>query len=76
MNIHAPEKCLVCGAGWIGGHCSPGDPMQDGLRIFFWCGASMSVKPVGAVDGIFHILFKNCWAEKMTKEEVKGSPNG
>lgn len=39
-----PEKCLICGAPWIGGCGVPGARYpKAGLRVFFDCGASMSV---------------------------------
>ena len=39
-----PEKCQICGAPWIGGCGVPGKRYpKAGLRVFFDCGASMSV---------------------------------
>lgn len=39
-----PEKCLICGAPWIGGCGVPGARYpKPGLRVFFDCGASMSI---------------------------------
>ena len=41
--IKCPEKCLVCGAEWQGGSVQPGEPVVDGLRSFYNCGASLSI---------------------------------
>lgn len=39
-----PEKCLICGAPWLGGCAVPGTRYpRAGLRVFFRCGASMSI---------------------------------
>ncbi len=57
--IKVPENCLACGAPWSGGHEVPGQMMREGLRVFYECGASMSVKN-GSVEGVRNILFKNC----------------
>lgn len=38
------DKCLICGAPWKGGCGKPGDRYPKlGLRVFYDCGASMSV---------------------------------
>lgn len=39
-----PEKCWICGAPWMGGCGVPGARYpKAGLRVFFDCGASMSI---------------------------------
>ncbi len=63
--IKVPEKCLICGSEYMGGHETPSSIMREGLRVFYQCGASMSVKILS--DGVFQILFKNCQA---TNREV------
>ncbi len=52
--IKCPEKCLVCGADWNGGSVKPGEPMGEGKRVFYECGASMSV-----TDG-YGVIIKGC----------------
>lgn len=75
--VRCPLHCLVCGALYQGGHALPGAKMKEGLRVFFGCGASMSVK---ALDGEFvkiveyltispyQILFKNCCSEETNEQ--------
>lgn len=67
MTILVPAKCLRCGAKWTGGHEVPGKPMKFGLRVFYDCGASMSVKRLRW--GCCSILFKNCQGGNDGKEE-------
>lgn len=59
--IKVPAKCLCCGAEYQGGHQLPEKPMKEGLRVFYQCGASMSVKVL--FEGVYQILFKNCCKE-------------
>jgi len=59
--LKAPSHCFICGSQYSGGHVLPGEKMKDGLRIFFGCGASMSVKIL--VPSVYSILFKNCGSE-------------
>jgi hypothetical protein len=56
--IKVPDKCLICKSKWIGGHQKPGKAMTLNLRVFYECGASMSIMEV--YDGCYLILFKNC----------------
>jgi len=56
--IKVPSKCLICGSEYIGGHEWIAEPMKEGLRVFFKCGASMSVRVI--MEGVYKILFKNC----------------
>ncbi len=56
-----PEGCLHCGSKWIGGHARPKDTMTPGLRVFYDCGASLSIKE-DLGDGAYVLLFKNCRA--------------
>jgi hypothetical protein len=58
-----PETCMICGAKWMGGHERPGHRMRPGLRVFYDCGASLSVRE-GYHEGAFHLLLKNCWCEE------------
>lgn len=61
-----PASCMICGAKWIGGHERPGHRMKVGLRVFYECGASLSIKE-GFFEGAFHLLLKNCWCEENAK---------
>ncbi len=61
--IKVPSKCLICGSDYMGGHQLPRKEMKEGLRVFYDCGASMSVKTLG--EGVYQILFKNCSQEGM-----------
>jgi hypothetical protein len=60
-----PERCLVCDSPYLGGHAKPGDNMKVGLRVFFKCGASMSISEskLDPPHNSFHILYKNCWCD-------------
>lgn len=56
--VLVPERCLVCHAFWIGGHETPDKPMEEGLRVFYQCGASISCRTIA--EGIYQLLVKNC----------------
>ncbi|MCD6295930.1 MAG: hypothetical protein J7M30_02125 [Deltaproteobacteria bacterium] len=56
-KLKVPDKCLICGSEWCGGHELPHRPMKEGLRVFYDCGASMSCK---RIDCGYTILIKNC----------------
>lgn len=56
--IKVPKHCLICGSDYMGGHELPDKPMREGLRVFYICGASMSMKMLS--EGVYQILFKNC----------------
>jgi hypothetical protein len=56
--IKVPENCLVCGSKYQGGTNSTGEGMTEGKRVFYVCGASMSVKKLE--HNVYNILFKNC----------------
>lgn len=44
IKIKVPEKCLICNSKWIGGCQIPGYPFpKKGRRVFYECGASISV---------------------------------
>ncbi len=58
-----PANCMICGAKWIGGHALPGEPMRGGLRVFYDCGASLSIHETFPDDGSFKLLIKNCWCD-------------
>lgn len=58
MTILVPAKCLRCGAKWIGGHEIPGKPMKFQARVFYRCGAQMSIKRWSEYG--CDILFTNC----------------
>jgi hypothetical protein len=61
--IKVPEKCLCCKSKWNGGSAIPGDTMEIGLRVFFSCGASLSVaEDLGC--GCYMLRFKNCQCEE------------
>lgn len=45
-----------------------GEPMEDRLRVFYKCGASLSIKE-NLGDGVYLLLFKNC--EANYEEEPK-----
>jgi hypothetical protein len=69
--IQVPSGCLSCGAKWIGGNARPGDKMTKGLRVFYDCGASMSIKEDFG-ERCYHILFKNCHG---MQKRVNGGAN-
>ena len=56
-GIKAPGVCLCCGGAYRGGHVLPGDSMKFGLRVFYDCGASLSVRE-SLGDGYYHLLLK------------------
>lgn len=58
-NQTVPEKSLCCGSDYYGGHEVPGKKMKFGLRVFYRCGASLSVH-TKAQDGAWLLLSKNC----------------
>lgn len=66
LTPRVPENCLVCGAKYIGGHELPGNRMKIGLRCFYYCGSSISVRSEHH-DGCFQILIKGCWCEHNKK---------
>lgn len=53
-----PDKCPICEHPYHGGTVVPGRRMGLGLRVFYTCGASVSVSDLG--DGMFQMLIKNC----------------
>ena len=58
-KVRVPQHCMSCGAGYTGGHQIPEQHMTLGLRIFYRCGASLSVaEDLG--DGCYMLRFKNC----------------
>jgi hypothetical protein len=69
-NQKVPEKSLCCGADYLGGHALPGQPMRFGLRVFYKCGASLSVHHSAGVDNAWFLLSKNCFAKE---EKENGS---
>lgn len=63
-----PAKCLICEAPLSAGHQPlSGNRMRLGLRMFYKCGASISV--TSANDGCFQLLIKNCHCEHNAKLE-------
>lgn len=60
--MKCPECCPICGAEWIGGHCEPKEEMKVGLRVWYECGMSMSIKDDGWPErrGNLFVLMKNC----------------
>ena len=57
-EVKVPKYCLYCGAGWKGGHQVPGSIMKLGLRVFYFCGASLSITE--QTEDYCRLLFKNC----------------
>jgi len=57
-SIKVPKKCLYCGSEWIGGHEIPNKLMKPGLRVFYKCGASLSIRESNDIYCL--LLFKNC----------------
>ena len=60
-----PNNCLICGSRYSGGATYKGEPMKEGLRVFFKCG-SMSFKKLD--EGIFQLLVK-CTKEGEIKDK-------
>ena len=52
-----PETCPNCGAKYSGGSTAPGDAMKPDLRVFYICGASISMqlRPDNKL-----LMLKNC----------------
>lgn len=59
-NQMVPHKSLCCGSDYMGGHEVPGKPMKLGLRVFYRCGASLSVHHSAGFDRAWLLLSKNC----------------
>ena len=70
-RFNVPETCLVCGAEWKGGHEVPGKPMKSGLRVFYLCGASLSVT---VYEEGYSLLLKGC--ATFNEEAKSGQDNG
>ena len=67
-KVIVPAKCLICGAEWRGGHQLPNKPMKVGLRVFYDCGASLSIKKESMIeDGCYILLLKNCQGNQSTE---------
>jgi hypothetical protein len=69
LTPKAPEKCLFCDSPYMGGHVKPGEHMEMGLRVFYHCGASISIFKGCShpENGAFHLLVKNCHCEHNMK---------
>ena len=65
--IKVPAQCLDCGADYSGGHAWKGEPMKAGLRVFYKCGASMSIRVLS--EDTYLILFKNCQSPSGVEEK-------
>ena len=63
-NIKVPSGCLFCGAPWVDGSQVPGKKMKVGLRVFYKCGASLSV--TNNDWGSNSIITKNCIKNEIT----------
>lgn len=61
MTPLVPDRCMICGAAYKGGHQLPSLPMQIGLKVIYACGASLSIKD--ADMGCFILSLKNCCSE-------------
>ena len=59
IKFTVPEKCPCCGAKWSGGCQVPRKPMPDNARVFYNCGASLSIKRRLERYAIT-LLFKSC----------------
>lgn len=57
--IKAPKTCLICGASFSGGHTDAGMPMEVGKRVFYDCGARVSVHSMSDI-GAYSLNIKNC----------------
>ena len=68
--IPVPDKCLMCGAEWSGGHETPGNEMKNGLRVFYDCGCSLSCERLS--EG-YRILIKNCENDDCTCDGEVGN---
>ena len=67
LTIKVPGICLLCDAPYQGGHELPYHKMQKGLRIFYSCGASLSIKESN--QDYCLLLFKGCGTH--TKDSEK-----
>ena len=66
--IRTPKYCLICGAPWSGGHANPLESIKPGLRQFYECGASMSVKIIS--EGVYQVLIKNCFSDDQNDQQI------
>lgn len=66
-TVNAPDKCLCCGAEYSGGSVWKGEPMKEGLRVFYKCGASLSYKRLN--DFQVQILFYGCCCDKCEAQD-------
>lgn len=62
-----PETCPNCGSKISGGATHPGEDMVPDARVFYICGASISLRNWGSKEESPHIMLKNC---KDLKEPV------
>ena len=69
-RVMAPKECPICCAKWYSGHAEPMTQMEEGLRIWFACGASLSVRSLDDEGYSYTILIKGCgnWIER--REEL------
>lgn len=59
--VGVPDKCLICGARYIGGHATPKEAMSVGLRVWYECGAVMSIKPDAQIfEDTYYLKIHNC----------------
>jgi len=67
--IKVPKKCLICGAEYQGGSVWEGEPMKPDLRVFYRCGASLSIQGDKSMieDGSYILLVKNCSNDESVK---------
>lgn len=59
VQVRVPPVCLCCGSKWKGGSQVPLDKFRVGLRVFYYCGASLSVARYMGT-GCYMLRFKNC----------------
>ena len=54
-----PNNCLICGSRYIGGPTWRGEPMKEGLKVYFKCGSMLFRK----LEEETFQLFINCYKQ-------------
>jgi hypothetical protein len=67
LTIKVPNLCLLCDAPYKGGHELPNNKMQKGLRVFYSCGSSLSIKENN--QDYCLLLFKGCGTNESNLEK-------
>lgn len=60
--IKVPATCLACSAPYSGGAALPDHVLPPGRRVFYACGAALSVTVLDATIPADKILFTGCHA--------------